>query len=94
MGEGDVNKGLPGGGSVWRAESTLTIIRGAPNQTLMNTRVGNTSPPLLKNWGAVSHRPIFTRKLGRKPDTPLRIHFQDRAMTMEGKAQGMMSRVR
>ena len=81
-------------GTVWSAESTLTMISGAPNQILMNTSVGNTSPPLLKNWGALWHSPIFTRKLGKKPDTPFKIHFQDRAMTIDGNAQGIISSVR
>ena len=80
-------------GTVSRAESTFTIIMGAPNHILISTRLTKASVPLVRNWGAASQIPSFTRIFGRKPYTPLRIHFQENAMTMEGKAQGMINSV-
>ncbi len=81
-------------GTVCNAERTLTIISGAPNQILINTIVRKTNPPSVKNCGAAPHKPILTRKLGKNPDTPFKIHFQDRAITIVGNAQGTMSSVR
>ena len=72
----------------------LTIISGAPNQMFTKTKVGKTSPALLKNCGGVAQRPTWTKKFGRKPETPFKIHFQEKAKTMEGKAQGIMRHVR
>ena len=69
------------------------MIMGAPNHMLIITRVMKAMVPLVRNWGAVSQMPSFISTLGRNPYTPLRIHFHENAMTMEGKAQGMINSV-
>ncbi|CMX33869.1 Uncharacterised protein [Streptococcus pneumoniae] len=52
-------------GTVCKAESTLTIIIGAPNQMLINTKHRNAHVLSVKNAGVCSIKPNFTIRLGK-----------------------------
>ena len=65
-------------GTVFRAASTFTMIRGAPNQTLIKIITGNTMRPSVKNEINSSVSPKLSNRWGTNPYTTLRIHFRKR----------------